>query len=110
MGAVTALMHADKDHSISGLVLDSPFCSLRELTVELASNRAFVPEFMTSAVMSCVRNTIMEEANFDINLLNPLKNHVSKSMSPALFLSANQDELIHHTHAKRLSEAYQGDS
>ena len=25
MGAATALLHADRDHSIAGLVLDSPF-------------------------------------------------------------------------------------
>jgi hypothetical protein len=29
MGAVTALMHADRDPSIAGLVLDGPFSSLR---------------------------------------------------------------------------------
>lgn len=29
MGSVTALMHADRDPSIAGLVLDSPFSSLR---------------------------------------------------------------------------------
>ena len=28
MGAVTALMHADRDPSIAGLVLDSPFSDL----------------------------------------------------------------------------------
>jgi hypothetical protein len=36
MGAVTALMHADRDPSIAGLVLDSPFTSLRTLAEELA--------------------------------------------------------------------------
>ena len=28
MGAVTALLHADRDHSIAGLILDSPFADL----------------------------------------------------------------------------------
>ena len=36
MGAVTALMHADRDPSIAGLVLDSAFSSLRTLAEELA--------------------------------------------------------------------------
>ena len=35
MGAVTALMHANRDHSIAGLVLDSPFSSLPKLSKEL---------------------------------------------------------------------------
>jgi len=29
MGAITAMMHADRDHSIAGLVLDSGFVSLK---------------------------------------------------------------------------------
>lgn len=37
MGAVTALMHADRDPSIAGLVLDSPFSSLKILAEELAT-------------------------------------------------------------------------
>jgi len=35
MGAVTSLMHADRDPSIAGLVLDSPFSSLRSLAEDL---------------------------------------------------------------------------
>jgi len=35
MGAITALMHADRDPSIAGLVLDSAFASLRELAEDL---------------------------------------------------------------------------
>lgn len=40
MGAVTALMHADRDPSIAGLVLDSAFSSLRTLAEELAKNHS----------------------------------------------------------------------
>jgi dienelactone hydrolase len=29
MGAVTALLHGDRDPSIAGMVLDSPFASLK---------------------------------------------------------------------------------
>ena len=36
MGAVTALLHADRDPSIAGIVLDSPFCDLKILVNELA--------------------------------------------------------------------------
>lgn len=35
MGAVAALMHADRDPSVAGLVLDSPFSSLRKLAEDL---------------------------------------------------------------------------
>lgn len=40
MGAFTAILHADRDPSIAGLVLDSPFVSLRDLATELAGRRA----------------------------------------------------------------------
>lgn len=40
MGAVTALLHADRDPSIAGLVLDSPFSSLSTLAEELISKYA----------------------------------------------------------------------
>lgn len=36
MGAATALLHADRDHSIAGMVLDSGFTSLKVLAKELA--------------------------------------------------------------------------
>ena len=35
MGAVTALMYADRDPSIAALVLDSPFSNLKTLAEEL---------------------------------------------------------------------------
>lgn len=40
MGAVTALMHADRDPSIAGLVLDSAFSNLKALSEELAKQYA----------------------------------------------------------------------
>jgi alpha/beta superfamily hydrolase len=42
MGAVTGLMHADRDPSIAGLVLDSPFSNLRTLAEELAKNHSVI--------------------------------------------------------------------
>ena len=38
MGAVTALLYANRDPSIAGLVLDSPFSSLNKLMLELVDN------------------------------------------------------------------------
>ena len=36
MGAVTSLLHADRDPSIAGIVCDSPFSDLKVLINELA--------------------------------------------------------------------------
>ena len=36
MGAITSIMHADRDPSIAGMIIDSPFSSLRKVAEELA--------------------------------------------------------------------------
>ncbi len=38
MGAVTALLHTDRDHTIGGIVCDSPFSDLRVLAKELVGH------------------------------------------------------------------------
>jgi acetyl esterase/lipase len=108
MGAVSTLMHADKDPGLACIVLDSPFCSLNELAVDLAKSRANVPTFIIDLVLSIMKSTIRDKAGFSIDDLNPLKNNVSQSYSPAFFLSAEEDELIKPDHAKRLHDAYLG--
>ncbi len=39
MGAVTALLYAQRDPSIAGIVLDSPFSSLTELMLEIVEEQ-----------------------------------------------------------------------
>lgn len=108
MGAVTALMHADRDPGLAAIVLDSPFCSLKELSLELAKKKAKIPNFITKKVLGMLKKTIEEKAKFDIFELNPLENNVGRSHSPAFFISAEDDELIPPDHAKRLHDAYKG--
>lgn len=108
MGAFTALLHADRDPSIAGLVLDSPFTSLSVLAQELARGYAKVPAWMVRAVLVLVRTIIQAKANFDIEHLNALE-HVGHSFSPALFIAAHGDDFIPSHHAKELHEAYQGE-
>jgi len=111
MGAVTTLMHADRDHSLAGICLDSPFADLSLLSKELVSSRSPVPlpDFIVEETFQAIRETIKQKAGFDIYDLNPLKNNVSKSFIPAYFISAKDDELIAHYHAKMLHDHYQGD-
>jgi len=76
MGAVTALMHADRDPSIAGLVLDSPFSNLRTLAEDLCKKHSSIPKFVMSAAMVFIKSTIKDKAKFDLDKLNPLENHV----------------------------------
>lgn len=62
-----------------------------------------------SGALSLIKSSIQSRAKFDINDLNPLKNHVDKAFIPALFIAAKQDEFISPDHTKALYNAYAGD-
>jgi fermentation-respiration switch protein FrsA (DUF1100 family) len=108
MGAVTALLHGDRDPSIASMVLDSPFTSLRKLAEELAKMYAKVPKLILSGAISLIRKTIKNKAGFDINNLNPL-DHVDKCFIPALFVAATGDTFIAPHHTQELYDKYAGD-
>lgn len=111
MGAVTALLHADRDHSIGAMCLDSPFASLRELICELAQSEHIairVPIWLLSLVLQFVRLRIKALADFDIEDLVPAE-HVQDSFAPALFLHGKSDTFILPSQSKQLYEAYAGD-
>jgi len=88
MGSVTALLHGDRDPSIAGMIIDSPFSNLRTLVNELAKTHTKIPGFLVSSAMALIRKSVQSKANFDIDNLTPIK-HVGKSFIPALFAAAN---------------------
>mmetsp|Transcript_59677 Transcript_59677/g.129244 ORF Transcript_59677/g.129244 Transcript_59677/m.129244 type:complete len:385 (-) Transcript_59677:90-1244(-) len=110
MGAATALLHADRDPSIAGLVLDSPFSDLRVLCEELVDvyTNAKIPRWVVGIALQMVRSSIQQHAMFDIFDLAPIQ-HVANSFIPALFAAAYNDNFIRPHHAKELHEAYAGD-
>lgn len=111
MGAVTALLHADRDPSIAGMVLDSPFCNLRQLATELAQSEYLavkVPTWLLAGAIGMGRLRIKSLCGFDIDELAP-ENHVGESFIPALFVVADGDDFIPPHHTRRLYEMYTGD-
>ena len=66
MGAVTAIMHADRDPTIAGMVLDSPFSSLSDVAEELTKKHAKIPNFITSIALKVIGSSIKSRAKFDI--------------------------------------------
>lgn len=110
MGASTALLHADRDPSIAGLVLDSPFSELKVLCEELVDmyTNGKIPRWVVGIALQMVRSSIKQHAAFDVYDLTPI-NHVSSSFIPALFTAAYNDSFIRPHHAKELHEAYAGD-
>jgi len=108
MGAVTALLYADRDPSIAAIILDSPFADLKILINELAKQYSKVPSILVSGATKLIRKTIKGKANFDIYNLAPI-NHVDKAFIPALFAAANQDDFIQPHHCQDLYAKYAGD-
>jgi len=111
MGAVTALLHADRDPALGAICLDSPFASLRRLCEELAqSDRVVfpVPSWLVNTAIALVRMRVQALADFDIEDLVPLE-HASRSSVPAIFMHARQDTFISPVHSQQLYEAYAGD-
>jgi pimeloyl-ACP methyl ester carboxylesterase len=108
MGAVTALLHGDRDPSIGGMVLDSPFSDMKQLVSELAKSYTKIPNFLVSAALKLVRSSIKSKANFDVYDLTPIS-HVKECFIPALFATAVSDDFIQPHHAEELHAAYAGD-
>ena len=109
MGAVTAIMYGDRDPSIAGLVLDSPFYSLKLLTEELAKEKAAsIPNFILNQGVKMIRETIKEKAKFDINDIEP-KVFAERCFIPALFCHGLDDTFVNVHHCKDLYEVYAGD-
>ena len=108
MGAATSLLHGDRDPSIAGMLLDSPFSNLRTLCDELAYNHCRVPSLMVGAAMALVASTIREKAGFDVTWLTPIT-HVGECHIPALFATGEQDDFIEPHHCETLFEAYAGE-
>lgn len=112
MGAVTALMHADRDPSIAAMCVDSPFASMHDLVIELAQSEhvaVSVPTWLLEMVMSVVRSRVRVLADFDLDDLVPL-NHVKKSYVPALFLHGREDTFIPPAHSEKLFSEYAGEA
>ena len=108
MGAVTAIMYGDRDPSIAGLILDSPFASLRELIEELVKERVSLPNFILNQAIKLVKSTIMKKAKFNLDNIEP-KNYAVRCFIPALFCHGKNDTFVNVHHCKDLAEVYAGD-
>lgn len=108
MGAATALLYADRDPGIAGIVLDSPFSSMKRLVEELYHKYApKVPGFLFSILQYFVKKSIKSRAHFDLGDLCPI-NHVDKTYIPSLFIVAKSDDFILPSHGIELYEKYAG--
>lgn len=108
MGAVTALMYGDKDPSIAGMVLDSPFSSLKILVEELVKDRVNLPNFIVNQALKLVKSTVSKKAKFKLDDIEPIK-FAERCFIPSLFVAAKEDSFVKPHHAKLLHDVYPGD-
>ncbi|KAI9914885.1 hypothetical protein PsorP6_007900 [Peronosclerospora sorghi] len=108
MGAVAALLFAETDSSVSAMVLDSPFSSLRKLASELVEDgKLSVPKIAVQLVMRLIRRDIKKRAKFDLFKLKPIAK-IHKCTVPAFFVVGLQDELVGPHHVEALYKLHNG--
>ena len=109
MGAVTAIMYCSQDPLIGGMVLDSPFSSLKTLIEELCKRHSAIPLFVCRLALKFIRNTIWWKVGFDILQLETTK-FAQQCYSPALICFGTEDDFVLPKHGKLIAANYAGDS
>ncbi|KAL4418794.1 hypothetical protein ABPG77_010203 [Micractinium sp. CCAP 211/92] len=109
MGAVTALLYSQKDPSVAGMVLDSPFSRLVDLMLELATDQQLrIPKPLVKVALAMLKRSVKKRAGFSVDKVAPLDT-VANSFIPALFAHGKGDTFVHLHHSERLFQAYGGD-
>ena len=115
MGAASAVMHAARDPSLAGLVLDSPFASLEAVAIELvtsssaaAPNLPPIPPFLVKTALRLIASSVKSRAGFDLYKLRPV-DFAPTCFAAALFATAHDDVLVRPHHSRQIYEAYSGD-
>jgi len=109
MGAVTALMYAQRDPSIAGMVIDSPFSRLTELMLEIVEEQKLpIPKPFLKMAVAAMKRSVRKRAGFEIDKVSPL-DAVPQCFIPVLFGHATEDTFIKIAHSEKLHTAYAGD-
>lgn len=110
MGAVTAILYARTNLSIAGCVLDSPFARLTDLIRDIVARDivAEAPTVLVSAAILALRTSIRRRTGVDIAAIDALA-AAAECYQPAVFVHANEDELIYPSHSQQLAAAWAGD-
>eukprot|EP00287_Rhodomonas_sp_CCMP768_P032631 CAMPEP_0202853766 /NCGR_PEP_ID=MMETSP1389-20130828/90650_1 /ASSEMBLY_ACC=CAM_ASM_000865 /TAXON_ID=302021 /ORGANISM="Rhodomonas sp., Strain CCMP768" /LENGTH=405 /DNA_ID=CAMNT_0049532325 /DNA_START=75 /DNA_END=1292 /DNA_ORIENTATION=+ len=115
VGAVVAITVAGKNpfrDKIGGLVLDSPYSSLRAMIDDLAEfyipKVPLVPfEMVVEATVEALRHDVKKRAAYDLLAIDA-RAHAPACTCPALFAHSIDDVLVPIIHSKRLVETYGG--
>ena len=107
MGAATTMIYAHKDERIKAICMDSPFADFSLLAKDLVLKQIKLPTILVEGALKIVKMTIKKKNGLDIEKLKPIDS-APKSTQPAIFIHANDDELIDNKHSDMLINAYKG--
>ena len=107
MGAATTMIYSHKDERIKAICMDSPFADFSLLAKELVLKQIKLPGFLIDGALKIIKMTVKNKNGLDIDKLKPIEN-APKTKQPALFIHANNDELINNKHSEMLLNAYKG--
>lgn len=112
MGAVTALLYAEKysntsDVFISSMILDSPFPELEIMVQDVAGRVLHLPKFIVNLGMTFVSKTIQDKINYDIMELKPIL-AARKITIPAVFIVGKKDILVRPERVEEMFNVYKG--
>ena len=107
MGAATTMLYAHKDKRIKAIVMDSPFADFNLLARELVLKHIKLPNCLIQGALKIIKKTVKKKNGLDIDRLKPIE-AAPKTTQPAMFIIANEDELIDNKHSKMLINFYGG--
>ena len=108
MGAATTMFYAHSDPRSKAICMDRPFSDFKLLAKELCLRYITLPNFVLTATMSFVKDTVKDKCGLDIDKLKPIL-YANKTRTPAFFLHAVADELISLEQTLKLVENYAGE-
>ena len=107
MGAAIAAWYAAEEGDLDGIIVDSAYCSVREIAEDLCGNNWFLWGLM-KLLYPLVRRNVQKDHGFSIDDINVI-DKVQNARCPALFVHANHDTFINIREARELYSRYGGE-
>lgn len=108
MGAVTALLYADKNpDKINGIVLDSPFTHFNKMVGDVVRSQRKIPRCLINCFLCCLVKSAQKNTKVNLSGINPIK-IAHRIELPACFLVTKQDILSRPERMKDLFDTYLG--
>ena len=107
MGSSAAILYSSlfQEKSVACLVFDSPFCSLKLLSEDIARRNSKAPKCIMRLIWMFLRRKILKKNQFNINDITPIS-HIQNIKVPAFFISAKSDRIIDPAQMNRIYSEY----